>query len=987
MREINRWHFGPIDLDASERRLLRDGQVVPVAGKALGVLVALLRRAGQLVTKDELFRTVWPGVVVTDAALSRAVHELRVALDDRAATPRYVQTVHGVGFRFIAPFAMAPGAGGATHAGQWLIGREADLARLQDALAAAHAGHRQLVFITGEAGIGKTAVVQTFVEGQSGTDLWLAQGRCIEQYGPGEAHLPILEALEQLARQAGPAEFVEVFSRYAPNWLAQLPWLAGEAGSALRRPSEATPQRMLRELAHALDTLAQHKTVVLWLEDLHWSDPSSLEVVSYIAGRRDAARLLLIASYRTADASGPASAALHSLALRLTQCGQAVEMPLPRLRAADVGRYLTLRFGSLSTLPIDALAAFILHRTEGNALFAVSMVDDLVRRGELVENGGRWHLPGGLTGIDDRLPDTLRRLVHDEIERLTDVDRRLVEAAAVVGPGFCSAAAAAALNGDASDIEDRCMQLALQGRLVEQQPAVRWPDGSVSAGFRFRHALYWQGVNERVPHGRRADWQRRIGLRQEKAFGSQCSAIASELAMRFEVAQDIERSLLYLRTAGAAALSRCAYRECIDLIRHGLQLLSALPPPQRARQELDLLLPLGAALMAFQGYASADVEATYRRAIVLCQTTGQPADLMRALRGQWNVALLRADLAEARRAAGRLLAQAESSGDERMRVDAHTKLGQTCLQQGDLGAARTHLEAALDASTPSSDRMLLQAAPRVAAYLAWALWYGGEATRSMAVGETALELARDADSPHSSVFAFGYVGWLRLMRGDLDGADELATRTRELSKEYGIAYWRQLAEFLGGAVAVRRSRLADGIATMRRAIDEVLASGGRVGVSTLLCLLSEALLTAKRMPEARAALADARARIAATGNGLYAAEALRLEGVLAQAEGDTAEGRVVAERSFREALQTARRQGARALELRAVVSLARLLGQSGDAQRAVDLLAPVREAIDDGFSSEDLACADELLASLGERRAAAQFEARRTVRPGAGPHL
>jgi len=362
----------------------------------------------------------------------------------------------------------------------------------------------------------------------------------------------------------------------------------------------------------------------------------------------------------------------------------------------------------------------------------------------------------------------------------------------------------------------------------------------------------------------------------------------------------------------------------------------------------------------------------------LCQTTGQPADLMRALRGQWNVALLRADLAEARRAAERLLAQAESSGDERMRVDARTKLGQTCLQQGDLGAARIHLEAALDASTSSSDRMLLQAAPRVAAYLAWALWYGGEATRGMAVGETALELARDADSPHSSVFAFGYVGWLRLMHGDLDGADELATRTHDLSKEYGIAYWRQLADFLGGAVAVRRSRLADGIATMHRAIDEVLASGGRVGVPTLLCLLSEALLTAKRMPEARAALADAKARIAATENGLYAAEAQRLEGVLAQAAGDTADGRVVAEQSFREALQTARRQGARALELRAAVSLARLLEQSGDVERAVDLLTPLRGAIDDGFS-EDLAYVDELLSSLGNRRAATLPEARRTV--------
>src|SRR5262249_51139651 len=153
-------------------------------------------------------------------------------------------------------------------------------------------------------------------------DLWVAQGRCIEHYGPGDAHLPILEALEQLARQAGTASFVDAFSRYAPSWLAQLPWLAHEADAQLlgRLAPEPTPHGMMRELAHALEVLSLRKAIVLWLEDLHWSDPSSLEVVSFLAGRRDSARLLLLGSLRPAETNDGAPA-LQSIVPRLVQRG------------------------------------------------------------------------------------------------------------------------------------------------------------------------------------------------------------------------------------------------------------------------------------------------------------------------------------------------------------------------------------------------------------------------------------------------------------------------------------------------------------------------------------------------------------------------------------------------------------------------------------------------------------------------------------------
>ena len=396
-------------MHASEQ-LLCEGQLVPVTQRAFTLLVTLLARPGQLFTKAELFETVWSGRVVTQAALSRAIHELRAALADDAGTPRFIATAHGLGFRFVAPVAaLAPGATQPLRqsAERHLAGRDAELRRLDHALEEARAGRRRLVFVTGEAGIGKTALVEAFLERHAQRDaLWVAQGRCIEPYGTGDAFLPILEALEQLAGKVGAELLCAVLQRYAPTWLAQLPWLAPDAARrpAAPAPGDATPRRMLLELAQALEALAVQQPIGAWLEDLHWSDGSSLAALSFVAGRRDAARLMLIGSFRRAEAP-LADSPLHSLALRLEQRGQASEITLPALDEEGFRDLLARRLGEPRDDLVRALGAFLHRRSEGNALFAVTLLDDLIRRGRLRHEDGAWPLlQASLAELGDACP-------------------------------------------------------------------------------------------------------------------------------------------------------------------------------------------------------------------------------------------------------------------------------------------------------------------------------------------------------------------------------------------------------------------------------------------------------------------------------------------------------------------------------------------------------------------------------------------------------
>jgi DNA-binding winged helix-turn-helix (wHTH) protein len=346
--------FGPYRLDLVALRLWRGTQAVKLTGKAFAVLRHFVEHARQLVTKDALFHAVWAETVVSDATLASCIQELRQALRDNAKKPRYIETVHRRGYQWIAPltatpqpvqsprsqvqsqnFEPAPSPQSLTPS---FVGREAELAQLHQWLEKALNGERQLVFVTGEPGIGKTTVVEAFLSQVAANgNVWIGRGQCVEHYGAGEAYLPVLEALGRLCRGPEGEHLIALLHQHAPTWLVQMPALLGtvELEEIQRRTAGVTRERMLRELAEALEALTAERALILCLEDLHWSDYSTLDLLSILARRQEGARLLILGTYRPVEVllrDHPLKGIKQELQLH----GQCEELALGFLSEGDV---------------------------------------------------------------------------------------------------------------------------------------------------------------------------------------------------------------------------------------------------------------------------------------------------------------------------------------------------------------------------------------------------------------------------------------------------------------------------------------------------------------------------------------------------------------------------------------------------------------------------------------------------------------------------
>jgi DNA-binding winged helix-turn-helix (wHTH) protein len=452
--------FASFRLDLADERLWHGHEVLRLTPKAFAVLRCLTAQPGQLVTKDRLMDTVWPETAISESTLTGCVWELRQVLGDVARTPQYIETVHGRGYRFIAPIMRAElsSAIPATHRPQpsampapmTLVGRAAAWAQMQQWLASACQGKRQIGFITGEAGIGKTALVEAFVAQVTATaDIWIGHGQCIEQYGAGEPYLPVLEALGRLCRGAHGAHLVSHLRQYAPSWLAQMPaLLTSDEREALQRQGNGmTRDRMLRELSEALDLLTHERPLLLVLEGLHWSDVSTLEWLAYVARHRDPARLMILGTYRPVDAIVRAHP-LPTVIAELLQHDHCAELILDYLSAAAVADYLTRRFGA-KPLP-DDLPRVLRQRTNGNPLFLITVVNTLVAQGILEETDRAWRLRGGYEAMVGIVPESLRLLIERYVEQLPPADQAILEAASVTGNTFSVAAVAAGVGGPRS---------------------------------------------------------------------------------------------------------------------------------------------------------------------------------------------------------------------------------------------------------------------------------------------------------------------------------------------------------------------------------------------------------------------------------------------------------------------------------------------------------------------------------------------------------
>jgi predicted ATPase len=545
--------FPPFRLDPADERLWRGDAPVHLRPKSFRVLRYLVERPGHLVTTNELLDAVWPGVAVSGETLTQVIAELRRALGDHAHHPLFIQTIHRRGFRFIAgvqpsrvgnkiPALTALGPR-AQRESRELPGRESELAHLGELLLEAQTGRRQIVFVTGEPGIGKTSLIRTFLEGladvESNPPVWIAVGRCVEHHGKGEPYLPVLEALDRLAREAGRQPLIGCLARFAPSWLAQLPWLleADEAREIRDSTTGTTSARMLREFCLAMEALSEERTLVLWLEDLHWSDTATVDLLAALAARSDPARLLVFASYRPVEAAAD-SHPVAPLKRSLKEQHRCEEISLELLNETAVHAILSLR---LAAEPDAALAALVHQQTEGNPLYVITLVEYFVAEGLLEETKTGWRASVPLETLRAAAPESLGALVETQLARLNDEELEFLQAGSVSGETFAAQAVAAATGRDIEVVEKVGGRLAGWERFLESAGPGSWPDGSAGERYRFLHAVFRHVIYRRIPAALRQRLHHRIGERLEDGFASQLTAVAAELAMHFERGGDPER--------------------------------------------------------------------------------------------------------------------------------------------------------------------------------------------------------------------------------------------------------------------------------------------------------------------------------------------------------------------------------------------------------------------------------------------------------------
>ena len=562
--------------------------------KAFAVLTYLVEHAGRLVTHDELLAAVWPGIVVEPQAVKKHILAVRGALGDRPKNPAFVETMTKRGYRFIAPVsnssAASPVEGGARAQGA-LVGRAVALEELRERWRIASNGERQIVFITGEPGIGKTALAEEFLHqlAAAGRPIRIARGQCIEGFGSKEAYGPMLDALGRLSRGTQARAIVQILLTEAPTWLAQLPGLlTREHHEMLQREIlGANRERMLREIAEALGSITSQTPLLLILEDLQWVDDSTVDLISALARRRTPARLMLLATCRTLDAE-PASHPLKALVLDLLVHRLCREIALTPLSEADVEAYLAAQ--SPGSTPPQGLSALVHRHSEGNPLFVVAALEHMAKRNLLANANGRWQLQVPLEQIELEVPDDLRHMIEAQLERLSAPEQSALGLASIAGASF-----SASVIGPAADIDSRALE-DLYEELSRRHHIVRWigtqplPDGSRTERYEFVHALYRQVLCDQQLPGRRARLHRQIGERLEAMYAQQIEEVVPELTYHFEQASDSPKAIRYLAVAADIAERRHARVQADSMLARALELITHLPEAERAHIEPQLLV-------------------------------------------------------------------------------------------------------------------------------------------------------------------------------------------------------------------------------------------------------------------------------------------------------------------------------------------------------------------------------------------------------------
>jgi tetratricopeptide (TPR) repeat protein len=849
-----------------------------------------------------------------------------------------------------------------------VVGRDVELDALMHEFGRAQRGKGRLVVVSAEAGMGKTTLVDAFVAhlAEQEAPVRVGRGRCSERLAGSEAYLPVLEALDSLQRNEQLGSLSRLIRALAPSWYVQIMPPSENESSAARLAADTasgSQERLKREIAALLEEVGRMQTVVLCFDDLHWADPSTTDLLGYLARRIDSTRLLIVATCRPSDLA-QARHPLLALKLDLLARGMCREITPGSLDTAAVARYLALQFPE-HDFP-ESLADMLHHRTEGHPLFMADLVRDLRRRQIVRQHDGRWILTEDVSSIERELPASVRSAVQRKIEALDDRDRRLLGAASVQGIDFDTAVIAAALRLPDDEVEDRLEKLEREHALVRFVDEWEAPDRTLTLRYRFAHQLYHGAFYESLRGTRRVSFSRAIAEHLVARIHDEPCDCAAPVAILFETARDGVRAAHYWNRAAQAAAKLYAHDETARLARRGLDLLAAEPEsPARAETELALQMTFGLAVKTSRGYAVPEVGEAYARARELCRQVQDPAQVVPVLIGLSAHHIVSGEIETSRDVALEMLALFDRLNDPNLQMLGNWALGAALFHLGELEVAHVHLTRALDLYDPAFHR------PRVwqtgiepgifsRCETSRTVTLLGYPDRGLAMVHEAVVQARALEHPHPLAFSLLFEMLVHMMRREPRDLLETYEELHGLCTRHGIAQELQWAIPLRGRALMELGEVDRGLDEIRKGLAAHTLIRSALLRPFYFNLLAGALIRARRFDEARTALDEAQLTARATRQHAFDSESVRLQAEVLAAGGD-GQG---AERLYRESIEIARTQGARWLELRAARGYANSLVSAGRAAEARGVLEPVCAAIAEGHDTLDFVYAESLLKTL-----------------------
>jgi TOMM system kinase/cyclase fusion protein len=843
-----------------------------------------------------------------------------------------------------------------------LVGREQEVALLRARWVQVKEGLGQVVLLSGEAGIGKSRLVQVLTEHVAAEpQAWLTPCQCSPYY-QNTALYPLIELLERVALRFEREESPQQKLRKLEGFLVQyglplteaVPLFAALLSLPLGTdyaPLTMSPEQQKQQTLHALLTvmlrIAAQQPMLFVMEDLHWVDPTTLEFLTLLVDQGPTARILALWTFRP-DFSPPWTGRSHLTQVTLLR--------LPRQQATE----MTDRVAHGKALPTEVVEQ-VVAKTDGVPLFVEELTKMVLESGLLQEREDCYELTGPLPPL--AIPTTLHDSLMARLDRLATV-KSLAQLGATLGREFSYALLHAVSPWDEETLQRGLHQL-VEAELLYQRglpPQVT---------YLFKHALIQDAAYQSLLKSTRQQYHQRIAQVLAVQFPEVVETQPELLAQHYTEAGLIAQAIPYWQRAGEHAVERSAYAEAISHLTKGLALLKTLSDtPEHAQQELALHIALGAPLMALQGLSAPEVGRVYARVWELCQQIQETSELVPVLVGLWRFYLLRGEHQTARALAEQLLQLADSIQDPALLLEAHRPLGQTLFDLGEFVPARAHLDQAIALYDPQQHRSNVfryghDARVACLCHVSKALWCLGAPDDALQRGHEALTFAWELSHPQSLAFALFFTAMLHQFRRERPAVQERVEALMALSTEQGFPYWLAMATILQGWVLAEQGEGEAGIAQMRQGLSAYHAVGSELWRPYFLASLAQAYGEAGQAEEGLTALAEALATVARTGERWWEAEVYRVQGELfLQQAADRGHQAEEAEACFQQALAITRHQQAKSLELRAATSLARLWQRQGKRTEAYDLLAPIYGWFTEGFETADLQEAKALLAAL-----------------------